>query len=103
MLQAGRGLTGNFFRGPSVPLAKRMYEGLFHKSTDQNLAPADCACGGDRLSGGSNRGSGGSSRGGARSCADGAERHLTSDPTTEPSTRNLFCPASIPAYQYQTR
>ena len=79
-------ISGNFSLGPSVPLAKRMYEGLFHKFADENLAAADRACGGDRLSGGSNRGTGDSARRGARGCAHGAERHLTSDPTIEPPT-----------------
>ena len=80
-----------------------MYEGLFHKLAHQNLVPPDRARCGCRLSSGSNRGFGGGSRGGARSGADGTEFHLVSDLTTGPLARNLFCPASIPAFPYQTR
>lgn len=74
-------ISGNFSRGLSVPLAKRMYEGLFHKLAHQNLALADGARCGCRLSSGSNRGFGGGSRGGARSCADGAKPDLISQST----------------------
>jgi hypothetical protein len=80
-----------------------MYEGLFHKFADQNVAAPDsarCRC---RLSGGSNRGFRGGSRGGARSCSDGAEFHLTSDRMIGPLAHNLVGLASIPAFLYQTR
>ena len=98
-----REISGNFSRSPSVPLAKRMYEGLFHKFADENLAAADRACGGDCLPGRSNRGTGGSARRGARGCADGAERHLISDRMIGPLARNLVGPASIPASRTKTR
>lgn len=80
-----------------------MYEGLFHKLAHQNLALADRARCGCRLSGGSNRGFGGGSRSGARSCANGAERDLISDLPIGPLARNLVGPASIPAFPYQNR
>jgi len=80
-----------------------MYEGLFHKFADQNVAAPDsarCRC---RLSGGSNRGFRGDSRGGARSCSDGAEFHLIPDRIIGRLAHNLVGPASIPAFLYQTR
>jgi uncharacterized membrane protein len=53
-----------------------MYEGLFHKLANKNLAVVDRACGRDCLSGGSNRGPGGSSRGGTGGGANGAQYDL---------------------------
>lgn len=75
-----------------------MYEGLFHKLADQNLALADRAGRGRRLSSGSNRGLGGGSRAGARSCANGAERDLVSNLPIGPLVRKLVGPASIAAF-----
>src|SRR5450631_557339 len=71
--------AGNFSRRSHVSIRRGCYEGLFHKSADEDVASARRARGRDCLPGGSNRGAGGGPRGRAGRCALGAERDLSSD------------------------